>query len=474
MHAPAYRKERDSLGTLEVPVDAYWGINTARALENFPISGRRIHSRIIDSYCRIKKAAAMVNCRVGRLDRKKADAIGQAADEIFSGRFRDQFVVDIFQAGAGTSTNMNVNEVICNRALELLGHGKGAYHILHPNDHVNMGQSTNDTYPTAMHLSVLDALEEFYPAGDLLAASFSRKGKRYRNVIKSARTHLQDAVPVMLGEEFIACARAIRASKRNVRQAAQDLHILAIGGSAAGTGMNTHPRYAEAMVRELAEETRRPLRKAPHLQQAMQSQGPIGRVSSAVKDFAVETGRIASDLRLLSSGPTTGFGEIVLPPVQAGSSIMPGKINPSIPEMVNMVCFHIAGNDMTVSQAVAAGQIDLNVMMPVIAENILESIEILTSACRQLSIRCVDGIEVNRERCRNYAMRSMGLATALAPYIGYLAAADLAKKALAEGKTIPDIVKEKNILSPEELKKVLDPLRMTRPDPDLAQKGEKE
>ena len=468
--ADTFRIERDSLGELKVPADAYYGVNVARALANFPVSSRRIHPKIIDAYCWIKRAAAQVNMDAGRLSPEKARAIEQAADEVLAGKLRDQFVVDLFQAGAGTSTNMNVNEVLCNRALELLGHAKGEYETLNPNDHVNMGQSTNDTYPTAMRLATFDLLERFYPEAEHLARSLATVGQRYENALKSGRTHLQDAVPITLGREFTAYGQAIREAARHVRRTADDLLDLGIGGSAVGTGMNTHPEYAQQVVEEIARLTGYPFRKAEDLVHAMQSQAAVGRTSSALRDFAVELGRIANDLRLLSSGPTTGLAEIRLPEVQAGSSIMPGKVNPSIPEMVNMVCFHAIGNDLTVSQAVAAGQMELNVFMPIMAENILESVEILTSACRQLAVGCVDGISADLARCQDYAYRSMGLATALAPHLGYLAAAKVAKKALAEGKTITDLVREEKLLSDEELKRILDPVRMTRPDPDLAAK----
>ncbi len=468
-----YRIEKDSLGELRVPADAYYGINVARALVNFPISRRTIHPRIIDAYCWIKKAAAKVNQEAGRLPGNKAAAIRKAADEVLAGKLRGQFVVDMFQAGAGTSTNMNANEVLCNRALELLGFAKGDYAQLNPNDHVNMGQSTNDTYPTAMRLALRATLEDFYPEAERLAQALTTIGKKYNRTIKSGRTHLQDAVPVTLGGEFTAYARAVRTGVKHIKRTAQDLLELGIGGSAAGTGMNTHPAYAQRMAEELAKETGQPFRKSPDLIHAMQSQQPIGSVSGALRDFAVELGRIANDLRLLSSGPTTGLAEIKLPAVQAGSSIMPGKINPSIPEMVNMVCFQVIGNDLTVSQAVAAGQMELNVMMPIMAENALESVEVLTGACRQLALRCVQGITADPPRCLDYAYRSMGLATALAPTIGYLAAAGVAKRALAEGKTVPELVRAEGLLSEKELKHVLNPARMTRPDPELARQKRK-
>ena len=467
------RIEKDSLGEFAVPADAYWGINVGRALENFPISRRRIHPRIVDAFCRIKKCAAKVNRAAGRLTAEQANAIRQAADDVLGGALREQFVVDMFQAGAGTSTNMNVNEVLCNRALEILGHAKGEYQFMTPNDHVNMGQSTNDSYPTATRLAVVDALAEFYPEADKLADALAAAGRKFAKIIKSGRTHLQDAVPVTLGGEFGAYAAAVRASAKHVRRTADDLRELGIGGSAVGTGVNTHPAYAKQMAEELSRETGHKYRKAADLMHAMQSQAPIGRVSGALRDFAVELGRIANDLRLLASGPNTGFAEIVLPPVQAGSSIMPGKVNPSIPEMVNMVCYHAIGNDLTVSQAVAAGQLELNVMMPIMAENLLEAIEVLTTACGQLRARCVDGIVADARRCQDYAYRSLGLATALLPHIGYLNAAVVAKRALKEGKTVPELVREEAMMTEAQLQRVLDPVRMTRPDPDLAKRKAK-
>jgi aspartate ammonia-lyase len=465
-----FRLERDSLGEMLVPADAYYGVNVQRALENFPISSRRVNPRLISAYCQIKRAAARVNHAAGRLSEDQAKAIEKAAQEVLGGALRDQFILDLFQAGAGTSTNMNVNEVLCNRALEVLGRRKGEYEVLNPNDHVNMGQSTNDTYPTAMRLATVDALEGFYAEAERLVHSFDHLADRHANTLKSGRTHLQDAVPTTLGREFGGYARAIESAARHVRRTADDLLDLPIGGSAVGTGMNTHPKYADQMVRELTRLSGHPYRKARDLVHVMQSQAAVAVSSSALRDFAVELGRIANDLRLLSSGPTTGLAEIRLPEVQAGSSIMPGKINPSIPEMVNMVCFQVIGNDLTVSQAVAAGQMELNVMMPIMAENVLESIEILTSACRQLALRCVDGIETDEERCRQYAYRSMGLATALAPHIGYLAAAGVAKRALREGETVTDLVRQEKLLSAEQLERILDPARMTSPDPELGKK----
>ena len=462
--APALRVEKDSIGEFPVPAGAYWGINAGRAAANFPVSGQKINPGLISAYCLVKKAAAAVNLKAGLLPAAKARAISRAADEVLAGGLRGQFVVDRFQAGAGTSTNMNVNEVLCNRALELLGYKKGRYDILSPNDHVNLGQSTNDTYPSAAHLAVLAALKDFEAEAGRLAASLSGRGKKFARVLKSGRTHLQDAVPVLLGREFSAYAAAIRASALHLRRTAADLGELGIGGSAAGTGMNTHPAFARRMVRELSRLSGLKLRGAPDLMHAMQSQAPLARVSSALRDFAVELGRIANDLRLLSSGPATGLAEIRLPAVQAGSSIMPGKVNPSVPEMVNMVCFHAIGADLGVSLAAAAGQLELNVMMPLMAENLLESLSLLTAACRQLALLCVDGITADSGRCRDYAHRSMGLATALAPALGYLAAAGVAKRALAGGKSIAEVLEAEGSLPPEDLARLLNPARMTSPD----------
>lgn len=466
--ASRFRVEKDSLGERRVPADAYWGANVSRALENFPISGRKIHPRIVRAYARIKKTAARINAEAGRLTAAHANAIALAADEVIAGKLADQFVVDVFQAGAGTSTNMNANEVLANRALELLGRAKGDYGVVNPNDHVNMGQSTNDTYPTAMRMAAVEALDDFLPEAEALARAFADKARAFARVIKSGRTHLQDAVPVTLGGEFGAYGEALRASAKHVKRTAADLLELGIGGSAAGTGITTHPTYARDMAAGLARETGRPFRKARDLQHAMQSQAPVGRVSGAVRDFAIELGRVANDLRLLASGPTTGLAEIRLPSLQAGSSIMPGKVNPSMLEMVNMACFQAVGNDTTVALAVAAGQLELNVMMPIMAENLLESIDVLAAACRQMRVLCVEGIEADESRCRDYAYRSLGLSTALNPHIGYAAAARVTKQALAEGKTIPDVVREQGLLSESRLRTVLDPRAMTRPDPALA------
>ncbi|MBI5510617.1 MAG: aspartate ammonia-lyase [Deltaproteobacteria bacterium] len=461
--AKPVRVERDSLGTVAVPASAYYGAQTARALQNFPISGRRIHRRIVEAYCHIKRGAAIVNRDVGVLSAARSRAIVRAADEVLAGRLQDQFVVDVFQAGAGTSTNMNVNEVLCNRALELLGKKRGDYGALHPNDHVNLGQSTNDTYPTAMRLAVTVALDELDLELTALCRAFVVLGNKHAKVVKSGRTHLQDAVPTTLGLELGAYGRAVEDSGAALRAAGRGLLSLGIGGTAVGTGMNAHPAFGRLMVRELRKSTGGRWRQARDLVQAMQSQAAIGAVSAALQTCALEIGRIANDLRLLASGPTTGLAEIVLPEVQAGSSIMPGKVNPSILEMVNMVCFQVVGNHLTVSLAVGAGQLELNVMMPIMAEKVIESVELLAAACRQLRERAVVGIEADVLRCADYAHRSLGLATALAPAIGYAAAAKIAKQARAEGKTIPEVVRAQRVLPAAELARLLTAAQMTRP-----------
>lgn len=459
-----YRQEKDSLGDVRVPTDAYYGAQTARAVENFPISGVREHPALVEAFVAIKIAAAKANMETGMLDPKIGEAIVRAGEEILQGALRDQFVVDVFQAGAGTSFHMNVNEVIANRACELLGGSKGDVHLVHPNDHVNMGQSTNDVFPTAMRVATRMLIRDLLPVLDDLQASFEAKALEFDGIIKSGRTHLQDAAPVRLGQEFAAYAVTIGKARDRIEQAARSIEELGIGGSAVGTGLNTHPHYREKLVAHLRRLTGlKGLRTAPDMREAMQSNLPIAEVSGALRLLALELIRIANDLRLLSSGPTTGFAEITLPPVQPGSSIMPGKVNPVMAEMLNMVCFQVVGNDTTIALAVQAGQMELNVMMPVMAFDLLQSLQILTNALRVFRTKCVDGITAHSERCRQYANRSMALATALNPYIGYAAAAEVVKESVRTGKGIPEIVLEKKRLSPEQLKDVLDPFKMTEP-----------
>jgi aspartate ammonia-lyase len=458
------RTERDSLGTKSVPASAYYGIETQRARENFAISGLRAPAVLIDAFVRIKKAAALANARLGLLDRRKAAAIAAACDEISAGGLRGEFVVDVFQMGAGTSFHMNVNEVVANRAEERLGGRRGRYRLVHPHDHVNMSQSTNDVYPTAMRLASLRLLRDaLRPALAGLERSLGRKARAFDGVIKSGRTHLQDAVPIRLGQELAAYRTSVARARRAVEWAGLALRELGIGGSAVGTGLNTHPRFAGLVVRRLASETGLPLRLAGDRIEAMQSLGPFAGVSAALRNLALELNRIANDLRLLASGPRTGLAEIRLPAVAPGSSIMPGKTNPSLLEMLNQVCYQVLGCDLAVAAAVQAGQLELNVMMPVVAHNLLWMIDILANAVREVAAGAIDGLRADPERCRAYAEASPGLATALSPLIGYDAAAEVAAEAVRSGRSVVDIVRARALLGPEALRRVLDPRAMTRP-----------
>ena len=467
-----FRTERDSLGEVRVPGDAYWGAQTKRALDNFPISGLRPHADLVWATVLIKKAAAKVNGELGLLSPEVSDAIQRAADEVLEGKHADQFVVDPFQAGAGTSHHMNVNEVLANRANELLGSRRGEYQPVHPNDHVNYGQSTNDVFPTAMRLAVLRAWSRLRPVLEGLGRAFRQKAEEFDHVVTSARTHLQDAVPIRLGQEFGAYATAVEESQCRLEAATRRLLELGIGGSAAGTGLNTHPAYRERVVAELSRLTGYDLKPTRDLFWAMNSLAPFVDVSSALRELAVEFTRIANDLRLLSSGPTTGLAEIRLPAVQPGSSIMPGKVNPVMAEMLNMVCFQVIGNDTTIMMAAQAGQLQLNVMMPVVIFNLLFSMDILTSALRAFTERCVVGIEADEERCRHYFEQTRGLATILNQVLGYERAAELVKESLAKGKSILDLIVEKDLMSPEEVERVFDPRRITEPG-ILSRKGER-
>jgi aspartate ammonia-lyase len=458
------RTEKDSLGALEIPQEVYYGIQTWRAVQNFPVSGLRAHPRFIDAYLYIKKAAAIANRKEGELSSELSEAIVKACDEILGGKLRDQFPVDVFQMGAGTAFNMNFNEVLANRANEILGAAKGAYSPIHPNDHVNMGQSTNDTFPTAVRIGLLLILKEsLHGPLEELEKALSKKGKEFDTILKSARTHLQDAVPIRLGQEFAAYGEAVKKCRLSLLQAEDALRELGIGGSAAGTGINTAPHTREGFIQELEWLTGLKLRPAADMREAMQSQRPLSEVSASLRNLALEVTRIVNDLRLLSSGPTTGFWEINLPAVAPGSSIMPGKVNPSILEMVNMVAFQVIGCDTVVAYAVQAGQLELNVMMPVMAFNLNFASMIFGNTLTILREKCVEGITANKERCQHYAESSMGLATALNPTIGYAKAAEVAKEALASRKTIVQVIREKKILTEEQIKKVMDPVKMTEP-----------
>jgi aspartate ammonia-lyase len=455
------RIEKDPLGELPVPADALYGVQTQRAVQNFPISGLRPLAAFVDAVIWIKKAAALTHKETRRLEAKLADAIVRAADEVLGGRHRDQFVVDVYQAGAGTSHNMNCNEVLANRANELLGGKRGEYKPVHPNDHVNMAQSTNDVIPTAIRLAALARLRPLLAALDGLAAAFEAKGREFDGIVKSGRTHLQDATPIRLGQELAAYGHTIRRNRARLERAAADLEELGIGGTAVGTGLNAEPRYPELMVKHLRSATGLELKVGQDRIQLMQSMGDAAALSAALRTFAVDLNKIASDLRLLASGPRTGLAEIALPPVQPGSSIMPGKVNPSIAEMVNQVCYQVMGNDQTVALAAEAGQLELNVMMPVIAHNLVFAIEILTSATQVLAERCITGITADAAMCAHWLERSPALVTALAPRVGYAEAAKLAKESLAQGVTVRQLVEQKGLLKGKELDDVLDYRKMT-------------
>jgi len=455
------RMEKDPLGELPVPADALYGVQTMRATQNFPISGLRPLEPFVTAQVWIKKAAALTHKETGRLDARLADAIVRAADEVLAGQHREHFVVDPYQAGAGTSHNMNANEVLANRANELLGGARGSYSPVHPNDHVNMAQSTNDTIPTNIRLACLSRLAALLAAFEALRDAFLEKGREFDDVVKAGRTHLQDAMPIRLGQEFTAYAGSIDRGIRRVREAADYLRDLGIGGSAVGTGVTVEKEYPALMMAHLRRMTGLDVRVGDDRIQLMQSMGDVAAFSSALKVLAVDLSKIASDLRLMVMGPRTGIDEIRLPAVQPGSSIMPGKINPSIPEMVNQVCFQVMGCDATVTVAAEHGQLELNVMMPVIAHNVLLSMQILTSATRVLTERCVRGIEANREMCEYWVERSAALATALAPQIGYARAADISKRSVKEGVLIREMVKREHVIPDDQVDDVLDLRKMT-------------
>jgi fumarate hydratase class II len=456
------RVERDSMGEMRVPAGAYYGAQTARAVENFPISPLRFGRRFIRALGLVKRSAAAANAALGLLDEAVADAIVRAADEVVSGALDGEFVVDVFQTGSGTSTNMNANEVIANRAMELL-RGKAR---IHPNDHVNMGQSTNDVFPTAIHVAAMEAIEsDLLPALALLTAALETKAKEFARVVKAGRTHLQDAVPMTLGQEFSGYAAVIRNDTARIEACTPRLCELALGGTAIGTGLNAHPRYAKTAIAQLARATRIRFVGAPNPFEAMQNRDACVETSGALKTLAVGLLKIANDLRLLASGPRTGLAEIELPAVQPGSSIMPGKVNPVIPEAVNMVAAKVIGNDATITTAALNGNLELNVMMPVIAYALLESIEISATACRVLAEKCIAGIEADAARCRDYAERSLALITALAPAIGYDRAAAAAKKVLSSHKSVRDVLVEEKLVDPKEIERVLDLEALARGGP---------
>ncbi|MCX7877056.1 MAG: aspartate ammonia-lyase [Ignavibacteria bacterium] len=457
------RTEKDSLGEVKVPSHAYYGVQTQRAVENFPVSSLKAHPVLIEAYVYIKKAAAMTNSSLGLLDRKKAQAIIKASDEILNGKHREHFVVDVYQAGAGTSHNMNTNEVLANRAIELLGGSRGDYSIIHPNDHVNMAQSTNDTFPTAMRIASLRMTESFLPVIKNFRNTLRKKSREFSKVIKSGRTHLQDAAPVTLGQEFSGYAETVSRHYDIIKSTQKYLLELGIGGTAVGTGLNTHVNYRKLMVKNLSAITGYRFRQAKNYFEAMQSMLPFMHLSSAINNFAHDLTRITNDIRLMASGPTTGFAEIILPAVQPGSSIMPGKVNPSMAEMMNQVLYQVMGNHQTVMMCSQAGQLELNVMMPVMIFNIIWMIEIFRNALKVFDSKCVAGIKADKKKCREYAEKSISIVTALNPIIGYAKAAEIAKESVKTGRSIMDVIRSKKIMSEKELNKVLDLMKLTKP-----------
>jgi len=457
------RLESDSIGNKKVPVEAYYGVQSLRAMENFTITGSRMRKEMIEALAMLKKACAIANQKANALDPCVADAIVAACEEILSGAYQDQFIVDPIQGGAGTSMNMNINEVVANIAIRKLGGTLGDYSLVHPNDHVNCGQSTNDVVPTAGKMAALVLLRSLEQALEALCASFHRKAEEFDHIIKMGRTQLQDAVPVRLGQEFGAYATAVNRGLLRIKESKKELYSVNLGGTAIGTGINADKGYFAHAVEILAELTNMPFSQAEDMIDGTQNIDCFAAVSSAVKDCALALSKIANDLRLMSSGPRTGFGEINLPARQNGSSIMPGKVNPVIPEVVNQVAFRIMGNDVTISMAVEAGQFELNAFEPVVFDALFQSVTILDKAVRTFTVNCVDGITANEERCNELLNASVGIVTALCPYIGYTQAATLAKEAMAKKIPIRNLLIEKKILSAEEANRILDVYGMTQP-----------
>lgn len=458
-----YRTEKDSIGTKNVPENVYYGVQSLRAAENFHITGLNMHPEIINSLAYIKKAAAITNCEVGLLDKRIANAIVQACDEIIDGHLHDDFIVDPIQGGAGTSLNMNANEVIANRAIEILGGHKGDYTIVHPNDHVNCGQSTNDVIPTAGKMTSLRLLKNLKKELLRLHKALCTKAEEFDHVIKMGRTQMQDAVPIRLGQEFRAYSVAIMRDIRRMDKAMEEMCTLNMGGTAVGTGINADETYLRRIVPNLAEISDMEFVQAFDLIDATQNLDPFVAVSGAIKACAVTLSKIANDLRLMSSGPRAGFNEINLPAKQNGSSIMPGKVNPVIPEVVNQVAFNIIGNDVTITMAAEAGQLELNAFEPIIFYCMFQSIDTLAYAVQTFVDNCVSGITANETRCRYLVENSVGIITAICPHVGYQKAADIAKNALKTGESVRTLILQENLMSEEDLDNILDPVHLTEP-----------
>ncbi|WP_314585516.1 aspartate ammonia-lyase [Paenibacillus terrigena] len=457
------RLEKDFLGTKEVPANVYYGIQTARAIDNFPITGYRMDEELIKAIVMVKKAAALTNMEIRRLPAHIGEFVVQAADEIITGQWHEQFVVDPIQGGAGTSINMNANEVIANRALELMGKEKGDYLAISPNTHVNMAQSTNDAFPTAIHIATLACIEKLLVTMEQLREAFLKKSAEFDHVIKMGRTHLQDGVPIRLGQEFAAYAKVLQRDIHRIGQTRQHLYEVNMGATAVGTGLNADPRYITRVVESLASISGFPLENAEDLIDATQNTDAYTEVSAALKVCMINMSKVANDLRLMASGPRAGLGEIRLPARQPGSSIMPGKVNPVMCEVVNQVAFQVIGNDHTICLASEAGQLELNVMEPVLVFNLLQSLRIMNQVLKVFRKDCVEGIEANVEQCKDYVDRSVGIITALNPHLGYEAAARIARLAIETGRAVRDLILEHNLLSEEELNIILDPFEMTHP-----------
>jgi aspartate ammonia-lyase len=459
------RREHDLLGDRDVPAEAYYGIHTLRAVENFPISGTpiSIYPDLIAALASIKLAAARSNQKLGLLDDIRANAIVAAAEEVRAGKLHREFVVDVIQGGAGTSTNMNANEVIANRALELMGHEKGEYRFLHPNEHVNMSQSTNDVYPTALKLAAYSGIMRLVDAMAVLRQAFEIKSEEFKDIVKMGRTQLQDAVPMTLGQEFSTYAVMLGEDEQRLKEAVLLICEINMGATAIGTGINSHPDYADLVCRHLRNVTGIPVVTAANLVEATQDCGSFVQLSGVLKRVAVKLSKTCSDLRLLSSGPRVGLGEINLPPMQAGSSIMPGKVNPVIPEVVNQIAFEVIGNDVTVTFAAEAGQLQLNAFEPIIAHSLFKSVNHLQAGCLTLATRCVSGITANREHLRRGVENSIGIVTALNPYIGYANATEIAQQALVTGQSVYDLVLARKLLTAEQLEQILQSEVLTRP-----------
>lgn len=458
-----YRYEKDFLGEKEIPADVYYGVQTLRAKENFPITGYRMHEELIRAFAIVKKAAAQANMEVGRLYEGIGNAIVQASDEVIEGKFHEYFIVDPIQGGAGTSKNMNANEVIGNRALEIMGHQKGEYIHLSPNTHVNMSQSTNDSFPTAIHIAVLKQLDILLETMQAMQDVFQKKAKEFDHVIKMGRTHLQDAVPIRLGQEFEAYSRVLSRDIKRINQSKQHLYEVNMGATAVGTGLNADPRYIEIVVKKLADISGLPLVGAEHLVDATQNTDAYTEVSAALKVCMMNMSKIANDLRLMASGPRAGLAEIALPARQPGSSIMPGKVNPVMAELINQIAFQVIGNDHTICLASEAGQLELNVMEPVLVFNLFQSISIMNNGFRSFTDHCLADIEANEKRLKEYVEKSAGVITAVNPHLGYEAAARIAREAILTGQSIRDLCLQNDVLTEEELDIILNPYEMTKP-----------